>query len=220
MGKFEYAHGGTLFLDEIESASLNLQVKVLRALQERVIERVGSNESISIDLRVIAATKADLKEASDRNEFREDLYYRLDVARIELPPLRDRIEDIPLLFQHFLLRASVRYGAEAPPVPAEVIRQLSSREWEGNVRELRNVAHRYVLNGGLDRADSTEEPKTLSGQVEAFERSLIERELADHQGSIKDTYASLGLSRKSLYEKMKKYEIDRQEFREKNGIED
>ncbi|MDH3525523.1 MAG: sigma-54 dependent transcriptional regulator, partial [Acidobacteriota bacterium] len=129
IGKLEHADGGTLLLDEIESLPLHLQVKVLRALQERVIERLGSNEPRQIDIRVLAATKSDLRAASERGTFRADLFYRLDVARIEVPPLARRLEDIPLLFRHFLLRAGSRYGREAPAVTPETLRELASRSW-------------------------------------------------------------------------------------------
>jgi two-component system C4-dicarboxylate transport response regulator DctD len=114
IGKFEYADGGTVFLDEIESMPIDLQVKLLRVIQERTVERAGSNQSIPIDVRIIAATKVDLKEASDKGKFRQDLYYRLNVVQIILPPLRDRQEDIPLLFQHFILQTCSRNNLPTP----------------------------------------------------------------------------------------------------------
>ena len=216
IGKLEHADGGTLFLDEIESMPLHLQVKVLRALQERVIERLGSNEPREVDIRVIAATKRDLRAASEKGTFRADLFYRLDVMRIELPALAQRLEDIPLLFRHFLLRASSRYDREAPEVTADTLHRLTCRSWPGNVRELRNAAHRYVLSGELDAVEGEEGLKDpgrgLVEQVESFERALIARELASHQGSVKATYESLGLPRKTLYEKMRKYGLDRRDF--------
>jgi two-component system, NtrC family, C4-dicarboxylate transport response regulator DctD len=216
IGKLEHAGEGTLFLDEVESLPLHLQVKVLRALQERVIERLGSNEARHIDIRVLAATKSDLRAASDNGTFRADLFYRLDVARIELPPLAERREDIPLLFRHFLLRASSRYGREAPAVSRETLHELTSRAWPGNVRELRNAAHRYVLSGALDHhpADSGRRASAegLAEQVEAFERDLIASELSTQKGSVKATYEALGLPRKTLYEKMRKHGLDRRDF--------
>jgi two-component system C4-dicarboxylate transport response regulator DctD len=217
IGKLEHASRGTLFLDEIESLPLHLQVKVLRALQERVIERLGSNEPQRIDIRVLAATKSDLRAASERGLFRADLFYRLDVARIELPSLEERIEDIPLLFRHFLLRASSRYGREPETVTQETLQDLARRSWPGNVRELRNAAHRYVLSGALDHGDAENDGsrtpnRTLGEQVESFERALIARELATQGGSVKATYEALGLPRKTLYEKMRKHRLDRRDF--------
>ncbi|MFG1488134.1 sigma-54 dependent transcriptional regulator [Oceanospirillum sp. HFRX-1_2] len=220
IGKFEHANGGTLFLDEIESMPLSLQVKLLRVLQERCIERLGSNELIPLDIRVIAATKVDLKQAAEEGNFREDLYYRLNVVTLEIPPLRERMEDIPLLFQHFVLIASNRVGREAPPLDGGHISVLMSHNWPGNVRELRNLAERYVLLGetcdyNLEQLMYGEEstaPLTLPQQVEMFERSLIEQELARQKGSIKLTMEALGLPRKTLYDKLKKYGLKRDDF--------
>jgi len=221
IGKFEHANGGTLFLDEIESMPLALQVKLLRVLQERTVERLGSNEPIPLDLRVVAATKVDLKELCARGAFREDLYYRLNVVTIDIPPLRDRREDIPLLFQHFVLVASSRYQREAPPLTGEQVRALLAQPWPGNVRELRNAAERYVLLGesygyDLERITQGFDPgagRNLPEQVEQFERSLIEQELLAHQGNIKETMEALGLPRKTLYDKMRKYGLDRRDYK-------
>ena len=156
IGKMEYAAGGTLFLDEIESMPLSTQVKLLRALQERQIERLGSNELIFAESRVIAATKADLEQLSEQQKFRSDLLYRLNVVMLEVPPLRERPEDIALLFEHFLLEAAVRYGRTAPLASSAFQRDLMAHHWPGNVRELRNVADRFVLGGpgqAIRRAD-------------------------------------------------------------------
>jgi len=181
VGKFEYAQGGTVFLDEIESMPMPTQVRLLRVLQERSVERLGSNESTDLDIRILAASKIDLKTASDRGEFRDDLYYRLNVVTLELPPLRERREDIPRLFQHFLLDASARYGKEAPAIPQNANQTLMSFKWPGNVRELRNAAERYVLLGdgcGLQLDDNASPslvpcvPMTLPEHVEAFERAF------------------------------------------------
>jgi two-component system C4-dicarboxylate transport response regulator DctD len=170
--------GGTLFLDEIENMPLPLQTRLLRALQERSIERLGSNDLISLDLRVVAASKIDLMEASAAGTFREDLYYRLNVVSLEIPPLRERSEDIPLLFQHFVQLAASRYQREPLlPTPAQMHR-LSSHDWPGNVRELRNCAERYLLLGDcapqqVDEAGESwlEDGLKLPQQVEHFERS-------------------------------------------------
>jgi len=220
IGKFEYANGGTLFLDEIESMPMTLQIKLLRVLEERAIERLGSNQLIPLDLRIIAATKVDLRELSERGEFREDLYYRLNVVRLDIPALRQRREDIALLFQHFTLVASNQYGREAVPLSAERMHSLISHDWPGNVRELRNLAERYVLLGegcifDFDNRPITEDASqlTLPEQVERFEKMLIHAELDRHGGSIKDTLASLGLARKTLYDKMKKYDLDKADYK-------
>ena len=220
IGKFEHANGGTLFLDEIESMPMNVQVHLLRVLQERAIERLGSNELVSLDLRVVAASKTDLREAAARGEFREDLYYRLSVVMIDIPPLRERREDIPLLFQHFVLVAGARYQREPPPPRPEQLHRLMLADWPGNVRELRNAAERYVLLGescGYDveqmiGAAAAAPAMSLPQQIECFERGLIEQQLKAHNGCIKDTMAALGLPRKTLYDKMKKYGLERDDY--------
>jgi two-component system, NtrC family, C4-dicarboxylate transport response regulator DctD len=220
IGKFEYAEGGTVFLDEIESMPLPAQVRLLRVLQERALERLGSNESIQLDIRIIAASKVDLRKASDEGTFREDLYYRLNVVTLDLPPLRERREDIPRLFQHFLLVASARYGKEAPAMPPQVSQRLMAFNWPGNVRELRNTAERYVLLGdgcGLQLDDPVSQAPcsamTLPEHVEAFERALIEQALAESGGVIKNTMELLGLARKTLYDKMQKYGLDKTAYK-------
>jgi len=219
VGKFEHANGGTLFLDEIENMPLPLQVRLLRSLQERSIERLGSNVHIPLDLRVVAATKIDLQEASERGEFRGDLYYRLNVVTLEIPPLRERRDDIPLLFQHFVLLAAARYQRDPPAPNPMQMHQLMTHNWPGNVRELRNCAERYVLLGQCNplRLDNGPEPDgdtamTLPEQIDCFERSLIEQALARHKGSIKDALETLGLPRKTLYDKMRKHGLDRQAY--------
>ena len=220
IGKFEHASGGTLFLDEIESMPMTLQIKLLRVLEERAIERLGANELIPLDIRVIAATKVDLKEASDAGEFREDLYYRLNVVKLDIPPLRDRREDIALLFQHFALIASAQYGREVPPLSPERMHSIVTYDWPGNVRELRNLAERYVLLGEGCTFDFENRPITesstalsLPDKVDQFEKMLIQAELSRCGGSIKETLTSLGLPRKTLYDKMKKYELDKNDFK-------
>lgn len=152
IGKIEHAHKGTLFLDEIESMPCSQQVKLLRILQEQEVERLGSNTPIAVDCRVVAAAKGELGELCRRSRFREDLYYRLNVVPIELPPLRDRREDIPPLFRHFVLQAALRFGRDVPSISSTQIEKLLRHSWPGNVRELGNVASRFVL--GL--ADHTE----------------------------------------------------------------
>lgn len=221
IGKFEHANGGTLFLDEIESMSMAMQIKLLRALEERTIERLGSNQSISLDIRVIAASKSDLKALAEQGDFREDLYYRLNVVRLDIPPLRDRREDIPLLFKHFSLVASGQYGREVAPLPTEQMQALVAHNWPGNVRELRNLAERYVLLGEACDFDlgSQEMPAvsnstlSLPQRVENFEKMLIQNELERHAGSIKETLNTLGVPRKTLYDKMRKYALDKADYK-------
>lgn len=217
IGKFEHANGGTLFLDEIESMPMQAQIRLLRVLQERVIERVGSNELVPIDIRVIAATKVDLKQAASEGSFREDLYYRLNVVTLDLPPLRQRKEDIPTLFHHFLLVAASRYGKSAPAIESQQIHQLMSHDWPGNVRELRNAAERFVLLGKLSAFNDTQgsEPRDLglAEQVAEFEKSLIEQALSHNQGSIKLTMKQLQLARKTLYDKMQKHGLDKEKYK-------
>lgn len=226
IGKFEYANKGTVFLDEIESMPLHLQVKILRVIQEKVIERVGSNETIPLDIRIIAATKTDLKQASEKNLFREDLYYRLNVVQITLAPLRERIEDLPLLFQHLIMDACSRYHQKTPPVPSpEYMQELQTRRWEGNIRELKNEADKFVLglpqpcesNGGNDIQISIQQalknpPTGLNNQLAAIEKSLIAQELTRNRGDIKRTYTNLGLSRQTLYNRLNALGLKRKDF--------
>jgi len=221
IGKFEYAHQGTLFLDEVESMPQALQVKLLRVLEERKVERLGSNRPLDVDVRVIAATKADLKTLSNDGQFRADLYYRLNVVQVDIPPLRDRKEDIPVLFHHFALVAAARHDRESIPIGAAQAARLMQYDWPGNVRELRNLAERYVLMGPVALAGNDEGlmpnvpgQQSLAEMVDGFERSVIASALNACQGSIKGTMELLGLARKTLYDKMKKHGLDKAEFRE------
>ncbi|EGV32179.1 two component, sigma54 specific, transcriptional regulator, Fis family [Thiorhodococcus drewsii AZ1] len=221
IGKFEHAHRGTLFLDEIESMPASAQVQLLRVVQERAIERLGSNQLIPLDFRVVAATKVDLREAANQGSFREDLYYRLNVVTLHIPPLRNRRDDIPLLFHHFLLVAQDRFQRDAPfPAQSEVSR-LIGYDWPGNVRELRNLTERYVLLGeqfdwslaDLLATPMAGAPRTLPEQIENFEKSLIVQALAFSKGCIKDTMTTLGIPRKTLYDKMQKYQLDKDDYK-------
>lgn len=217
IGKLEHSNGGTLFLDEIESMPMSMQIKLLRVLEERKVERLGSNKGIDLDLRILAATKVDLKELSETGTFREDLYYRLNVVRVDIPPLRDRKDDIPLLWQHFCLVATAQYKRESEPLSAERMHSLLAYDWPGNVRELRNLAERYVLMGEagsfeFDQIITNETNPgimTLPEQLERFEKTLLEQELKRQKGSIKGTMDALGLPRKTLYDKMRKYDLDK-----------
>jgi two-component system C4-dicarboxylate transport response regulator DctD len=221
IGKFEHANGGTLLLDEIESMPFRTQVQLLRVLQERTLERLGSNKVIALNLRVVAASKVDLLQAAKTGLFREDLYYRLNVVYLEIPPLRARLEDIPLLFHHFLLVASHRYQQEVPPPKASQMNALMVYRWPGNVRELRNLAERYVLLGSqygwslesLLLGTEKEQKNNLADRVDRFEQGLIEQALLASNGSIKDVMDALELPRKTLYDKMRKYSLNKSDYK-------
>ena len=210
IGKIEHANGGTLFLDEIETMPVPMQIKLLRVLQERTLERLGSNTPIPIDCRIIAATKEDLTALSEQGRFRADLYYRLSVATLPLPPLRERREDIPLLFEHFLLQAAARHERPVPATSAGRIQQLVGYHWPGNVRELRNVADRCVL--GIEAGSppfgqpAGDAPRPLAETVEAFERALIADALRRY-GSLARTAEALAIAKTTLHDKIRKYEL-------------
>ncbi|WP_122460435.1 sigma-54-dependent transcriptional regulator [Pseudomonas viridiflava] len=214
IGRLEYADGGTVFLDEIESMPMAQQVKLLRVLQDKRLERLGSNQSIDVDLRIIAATKPDLLEEARAGRFREDLAYRLNVAELRLPALRERREDIPLLFNHFARAAAERMGREAPVVSAVRLSQLLSHDWPGNVRELANAAERQAL--GLTRPDveTHAEPtgQSLAAQQEAFEAQCLRASLGRHKGDIKAVLHELQLPRRTLNEKMQRHGLMREMF--------
>lgn len=222
IGKFEHADGGTLFLDEIESMPPHLQIKILRALQEGQIERLGSNVSIPINIRVIAASKADLKEDE---HFRQDLYYRLNINQLFLPPLRERTEDVPLLFMHYVNQAASERDRASRQLSSQDERTLRSHQWPGNVRELKNIAIRFALDSRSSLADlingqpmtiASEEvehrPLPLAIQVAAFEEDVIKRALLRHQGNIKAVMDELDLPRRTLNQKMIKYGLNRSDY--------
>jgi two-component system C4-dicarboxylate transport response regulator DctD len=216
IGKLEYARGGTVFLDEIESLPLGQQVKLLRVLQEKTIERLGGNESTRIDCRFIAAAKADLRALSDKGEFRPDLYYRLHVACIELPPLRERREDIPLLLAHCMRQAAERYHTTPPVCTPAQMAQWQAQPWPGNVRELKNLADRVCLGLEPDHAQTTTSPTaqpSLGQQVEAFERQLLAQALQDSQGNVGAAADRLQLPRKTLYDKLLRHHLEPAQFR-------
>lgn len=209
IGKLEHANGGTVFLDEIESMPIDLQAKLLRAIEERSIERLGSNRQVPLDVRFVAATKADL---TNNPAFRTDLYYRLNVITLEIPALRARRDDIPLLFFHLAREARARYRREIPDITPQIEAGLLAHDWPGNVRELRNVADRFVLGmwaGFGSEPDKSLEIGTgsLSERMDAFERAVIRAEISRNGGALKPTYENLGVSRKGLYEKMRRLGI-------------
>jgi two-component system nitrogen regulation response regulator NtrX len=224
-GKFELADGGTIFLDEIGDMSLKTQAKVLRVLQEQVFEPVGSTSSVHVDVRVLAATNKDLPAEIRASRFREDLYFRLNVIPIFVPPLRDRVEDIPLLAEHFMEQFAREYGRRVKSLDPGAIGILQRYDWPGNVRELRNVIERLVIMVPGDRivghdlafligafATSLAEsasPPAAAGPLSLhearvrFERDFILRVLEEQEGNISRAADVLGVERSNLYRKMR-----------------
>lgn len=218
VGRIEYSSGGTLFLDEIESMPLAAQVKMLRVLEKREVSPLGTNEVRPVDLRVVAAAKVDLGNPAERGDFREDLYYRLNVVTLTIPPLRDRREDIPLLFSHFMARAAARFGREAPPLSAAVLRRLSTHDWPGNVRELGHYAERVVL--GVAEEDAAVVARelretgdaTLPQRMDRHEEAIIRETLEAQRGDVAGTIRALGIARKTFYDKLQRYGINRSDY--------
>jgi two-component system nitrogen regulation response regulator NtrX len=225
-GKFELAHGGTIFLDEIGDMSLKTQAKVLRVLQEQVMEAVGGSTRIKVDARVLAATNKDLRAEIKAGQFREDLYFRLNVVPISVPPLRERPEDVALLADHFMAMLAKEYGRRAKRFDAEALETLRHYPWPGNVRELRNVVERLMImvpgervaardllfldQGGaqLPSAEAVTVPiLPLHDARDDFERQYILRALAAQQGNISRTADVLGVERSNLYRKMRSFGI-------------
>ncbi len=219
-GKFHRANGGTLFLDEIGDMSLKTQSKVLRTLDEQRFTPVGSDEPVTVDARLIASTNKDLDEEISRGNFREDLFYRLNVIPFSVPPLRERQEDVPLLARHFLKELSATYGRRPREITDDAIETLMRYSWPGNVRELRNVIERIVImNPTTTRFDRKHLPplvhrdgsrrsigsefSTLHQARAAYERDYILKKLDDNHGNISRTAEVLGLERSHLYRKMK-----------------
>jgi DNA-binding NtrC family response regulator len=219
MGRFEMAHGGTLFLDEISEIPLEIQVKLLRVLQERELERVGGNQTLRVDLRLIAATNRDLRERVSRGLFREDLFYRLNVVNIHVPPLRDRAEDIPLLVDHFLERFCRQMGKPLKHLSPASLKVLQSYPWPGNVRELQNLLERAVVFSDkeelhvLPETGGTPTPDVplkgdLGTTLEEVERALILQALDECKGIQNQAAKKLGVSRSALQYKIKKYQLE------------
>jgi two-component system nitrogen regulation response regulator NtrX len=223
-GRFEVADGGTLFLDEIADMSLKTQAKVLRALQEQVVEPVGGRSGVKVDVRILAATNKDLTAEIRAGRFREDLYFRLNVIPIYVPPLRERDADIPLLALHFMAELAREHGRRPKRLDSGAATGLRSYRWPGNVRELRNVIERLmimvpgdtigladlaILDGGtLTIADQPGTPTlSLHDARERFERDYILRTLATQQGNISRTADALGVERSNLYRKMRAFGI-------------
>ena len=218
VGKFEFANGGTLLLDEIESMPMLAQAKVLRVIQERVVERLGSNKQVPLDLRIVAASKVDLNAESQAGRFRADLYYRLNMATLNLPPLRDRGDDCVILFHHFLGEASRRFGRPAPTLHPADLSALLSHTWPGNVRELKAAADRFALGLGatgrsigdiLGQRLPSPSGESLAERLAAYERHLIETELDRNNDSIAATAEALQVPRRTLSEKMTRLGVRR-----------
>jgi two-component system NtrC family response regulator len=220
-GRIESAAGGTLFLDEIGELPPLLQVKLLRFLQEQTIERVGGRQEIHVETRVVAATNVDLNRAISDGRFREDLYYRLAVVVIPLPPLRERDNDVRLLAQEFLLRSSTKTGKNGMTLSPETLAALNDHPWPGNVRELENRVKRAVIMAEekrltvedleLTRVSPAPLASSLKDARESVEREMVQRALQKHGGKIAPAAIELGISRPTLYELMEKLSIRRPE---------
>jgi two-component system, NtrC family, response regulator AtoC len=227
-GRFELAHTGTLFLDEVGELTLPAQVKLLRALQERRFERVGGTETVSVDVRVMAATNQDLKQAVDEKRFREDLFYRLSVVEIRLPPLRARSGDVPQLAEYFLERTAARHGSPLKVLSDEAMRSLMAYDFPGNVRELENMIERALITAGaavevlspahfFAEGSVTTSSEALvnqsfldlpfKGAVAALERELIRRALESSGGNRAEAARRLGINRRLLYSKLEEHQI-------------
>jgi len=219
-GKFAQADGGTLFLDEVGDMSLAAQAKTLRAIETGTIDPIGQEEAVDVDARILAATNTDLSAAIEADQFREDLYYRLKVLTIGVPPLRERHEDIPDLVAHFLSEAA---GDEEPPEPTEdALAVLMSHDWPGNVRELQNVIERLVVLSEDEKIQASVVQNALNGPTTAsdpddidlrdarqrFEAAYIRQALRRHEGAIQATADALGIDRSSLWRKMEDYGIE------------
>lgn len=219
-GKVEMANGGTLFLDEIGMLPLDMQVKLLRVLQEREVIRIGGNVSKKVDIRIVAATNSDLEEMIKKGQFREDLYYRINVVTLKVPSLRERIEDIPILVNYFAQEYSAKYHKEVPTIFDSAMEMFTNYEWPGNIRELRNVVERMIIF--IDHSTITAEeivsilPTSTNKHVDKeglehekarLEKNRIQEALAETYGNKSAAAKKLGISRVSLYNKIKKYDI-------------
>lgn len=219
-GKFELADGGTLFLDEIGDMSLQTQAKVLRVIETQEFQRVGGNKNINVDVRIIAATNKDLREEVKKSSFREDLFFRLNVIPLLIPPLRERKEDIPLLVEYFLNSLSAEYGKPPRKILPEALKYLQSYGWPGNVRELKNVIERLVIMTPSNIIDAKNlfihvehegsdyfQYKTLKDARDAFEKDYITKKLEENNWNISRTSEILDVERSNLHRKIKTYEI-------------
>jgi two-component system nitrogen regulation response regulator NtrX len=218
-GKFELADHGTLFLDEVGDMSLKTQAKVLRVLEEQRFHPVGSNEALEVDVRVIAATNKNLEKRIEEGSFREDLFFRLNVIPFEVPPLRQRGEDVPVLIEYFMNYFCDRYGRQQKVISSEALKQLQKYRWPGNVRELKNVVERLVIMLPKEEVALFDLPLTVLSAAgpsdddrsswqfarEEFERDFILRSLLEHGGNVSRTAAAIGIERSYLHRKLKAY---------------
>ena len=213
-GRIQQADRGTLFLDEIETLAPEAQGKFLRVLEEREVTPLGSNRAQTLDLRVVAAAKTNLADAVVAGTFREDLFHRLDVVRIRIPPLRERREDVPLLFAHFLARACERLNGPQPVVDDQVRWRLHNHDWPGNVRELGHFAQRVAL-GLSDRSadDGLDAQPPLPERVAAYEAHLIQEALASCHGDVRAALETLRIPRKTFYDKVERHGLDLARYR-------
>lgn len=224
-GRFQHADGGTLFLDEIGDMPLLLQAKLLRAIEQREVTRIGSNEPERVNVRVLAATHRDLEKLIAEQKFRADLYFRINVVRIELPPLRERLEDLPLLVSRFLAESSRVHGRNVKGLTQEALGMLYRYRWPGNVRELRNSIESMVVMADGETLDVKDLPRSITGRIdgpegqggllpvevvklEEAERELIQRALLLYQGNRKNAAKALGIGERTLYRKMKDYGLE------------
>lgn len=220
VGRIEHSSSGTLFLDEIESMPLSTQVQMLRVLEMREVTPLGTNEIRPVDLRVVAASKVDLGHPDQRSMFREDLYYRLNVVTLTIPPLRERRDDIPLLFNYFTRKAGQRFGREVADLPRAVVDHLRDHSWPGNVRELSHYAERFVL--GLESSPPlpTQQARSADGaglpeRLERYEADIIRETLTEFGGDVQQTIAALGIPRKTFYDKLQRHGIVRSDYAER-----
>jgi len=211
-GQIAQSHQGSLFLDEVDQAPRVVQLMLLRVLEEREILPLGASEPQALDLRVLAATRADPAAAVARGDLGEDLYYRLNVVRLRTPPLRERRDDIPMLFARFMSRAADRLGRPLPPIDHAVRRRLLEHDWPGNLRELSNFANQVVVGLGPARGDSTDGER-LADKVARYEAELIREALTAWNGDIRRVTEALGLPRKTLYDKMARHQIQPSQHR-------
>jgi len=226
VGKFELAHGGTIFLDEINTASPGLQVKLLRAIQEREFERVGGTETITLDVRFILATNYDLRESVEEGTFRKDLFYRVNVVPIHMPPLRERVSDIPLLAEHFLRLYARQNKSNVKSISPEAIAALKQYRWPGNVRELENAIETAVVLCKGEEIQVEDLPPTITAKaeperlplrqaLERAEREIIENALKLNNWKRQPTAEMLEIDRTTLFKKMRMYGLLREEPKEK-----
>jgi two-component system response regulator AtoC len=231
IGRFEQADGSTLFLDEVGELDLSLQAKLLRVLQEREFTRIGAAAPTRVDVRIVAATNRDLAELVREGRFRDDLYYRLNVIPLRLPPLRERPGDVPALLEHFLRSFAERYGKPVPPAPPEILQAARSHPWPGNVRELRNACERAALlgwpavapllavgprpAGPLEPLVDVDRPFQEAKQalLDRFEREYFQRLLQRHRGKVGEVARAAGIAERNLYEKMKALGLSRDDYR-------